>query len=139
VRSVISRTAARIVTPLAVLIGAYLLLRGHVALGGGFLASLVVGTAAVFRRLTTGAQTLEQVVERGVVTLVGVGLVVLVATGMLGYWWGNGFLAAATLHLPLPLVGEVAVPSSLLFEAGTIVVVLSVVLAVVQELGGDGP
>lgn len=137
--SVIARTAARIVTPLATLLGGWLFVRGHVALGGGFLASVVVGTAAVFRRLTIGARTIERAVEQGVVTFVGAGLVVLVTTGMLGYWWGDGFLATATLHLPLPLVGELAVPSTLLFEAGTVIVVLAVVLAVVQELGGDGP
>ena len=135
--TLITRVAARVVTPLAVVMATWLFLRGHVAIGGGFSAAVAIGLAAVFRRMTTGAPTLRRLVERGVTPLVGLGIVLMVAYGFAGLLWGAGFLHAATWHVPLPVVGELPLPSTLLFELAIGVAVMAVVVAVAQELGEE--
>lgn len=134
--TVIAHVAALVITPLAALVALWLLLRGHGELGGGFLAAAVLGLAAVFRRVTVGAPALDVLVEEGAPTLVGAGLLGLVAYGAAGPVWAHGPLEATTLHLPSPIGGSIALSSALLFEVAVAVTVLSIVVAVVQELGG---
>lgn len=130
-----SRVAARVITPLAVALGVFLWLRGHFALGGGFLAGGAIGVAVVFRHVTIGADAIERLLDRGVGHVVGAGLLVMIAYGFAGYLWGKGFMASATLHVEVPLVGDVAIPSTLLFELGVSVVVIGAAVAVIHELG----
>ena len=135
--TLITRVAARVVTPLAVVMAAWLFFRGHVAIGGGFSAAVAIGLAAVFRRMTTGTPTLRRLVERGVTPLVGVGLLLMLAYGFAGFLWGTGFLHATTWHVRLPVLGELPLPSTLLFELAIGIAVMAVVVAVAQELGEE--
>ncbi|NHD19365.1 MULTISPECIES: MnhB domain-containing protein [Actinopolyspora] len=135
--TLISRIAARVVTPLAVVLGVLLYLRGHFTLGGGFLAAVVIGIAAVFRHITIGAKSVERLLDRGTGDVVGAGVLLMVLYGFAGYLWGGGFFASAELHLRLPALGEVTVPSTLLFELGIALTVVGIVVAVIHELGGE--
>ncbi|RCW39126.1 multisubunit sodium/proton antiporter MrpB subunit [Halopolyspora algeriensis] len=135
--TVISRIAARVIAPIAIGLGIWLFLRGHFSLGGGFLAAVVVGLAAVFRWVTIRARTIERIVDRGIVGLVGTGLLVMIGYGFAGFLWATGFLGAKTAHPHVPVLGTLSVPSTLLFELGIAVTVMAVVVAVIQELGRD--
>lgn len=137
--TVITRVAAQVIVPLAVVMAVWLFVRGHVAVGGGFSAAVTIGLAAVFRRMTTGSPMLRRLVERGASTLVGAGVLLMIAYGAAGMLWGNGFLHAQTWHVRLPVIGELPLPSTLLFELAIGVAVVSVVVAVVQELGEEEP
>ncbi|MHA6803615.1 MnhB domain-containing protein [Salinifilum ghardaiensis] len=135
--TVISRIAARIVTPIALALGIWLFLRGHSSLGDSFLAGVVVSLAAVFRWVTIGARPVEQIIDRGVIGLVGASLLLMIAAGFGGFLWGDGFFSAESAHLHVPGIGEVSLSSAYLFELGIAATVLAVVVAVIQELGRD--
>lgn len=137
VDTVIAGISARLVTPLVLVLSAWLLLRGHFTLGGGFLAATVVGLAVVLRHLTVGSVTIERALARGAPTFVGAGLVAMVGYGAFGGLWGDGFLDAKTVHVTVPLLGRLPVPSTLLFEGAVAMAVLAVVAAVIHELGSD--
>jgi multisubunit Na+/H+ antiporter MnhB subunit len=131
----IMRLSTRLVTPVATTLAAYLLLRGHVSAGGGFIAAVVIGLALVLRYWTLGPQAVHHVLRFDVEQLIGTGLVVMLATGAAGWLWGDHFLDTASLHLTVPLRGEVSLSSALLFETGVAVTVVAVVVAVTEELG----
>lgn len=137
--SLLLRAAARVVSPVAVLLALYLLLRGHVSPGGGFVAAVVVGLAVLLRHWALGPASVARLMRLGAGNLVGVGLLIMLATGTAGWWWGEHFLAAATAHVSVPVVGDVALPSTLLFEVGVMLAVLAIVVAIVRELGREDP
>lgn len=132
--TVISRTAARVITPLATLLALWLLLRSHSALGGGFLAATALGLAAVFRIVTIGGRTTEAVIDRGATTLIGTGLLAMIGYALAGLLWGDGLLRATTVRLELPSMGSLSLSSALLFEFGIAATVFSVTVAVLDEL-----
>lgn len=135
--SLMLRAAARSIGPVAVVVALYLLLRGHVSPGGGFVAAVVLGLAVLLRYWALGAGAVSRLLRLGPGPLVGIGLGTMLATGLAGWWWGGHFLEPAAVHLSLPIVGDVPLPSTLLFEIGVTVAVLAIVVAVVRELGRE--
>lgn len=135
--SPILATAARIFTPGILLLSVYLLLRGHDAPGGGFIAALVAGTAVVLRFLSLGAEGARRLIVVRFTTLLGAGLLLAVGSGLAGLAFGREFLASTTWKKELPLLGEVKVASSLAFDVGVALVVVGVVAAVVEYLGRE--
>jgi hypothetical protein len=89
--------------------------------------------------MTIGAESVEKLIDRGVGDVVASGLLIIIATGFAGFVWGDGFLRSASLIIEVPIVGEIVLPSTLLFEIGVVVVVVGVVVAVIRELGGTFP
>lgn len=133
--SLILRVAARWLTPVMAGLGVYLLLRGHLGPGGGFIGASVVALAAVFRYYAYGTAFIDRMVRLGAGTLVGVGLLIAAGTGSAGWLWGDHFFEPATLHVGVPLVGEIGLSSELLFEVAVFLTVLGIAIAVLQELG----
>lgn len=132
--SVLMRLAARTVTPIGVVLGVYLLIRGHKSPGGGFVAAIVIGLIMVLRHWALGPEGIERLLRLGVGNLIGLGLVIMIATGAAGWWWGEGFLAPASVHWEPPVVGPIDISSALLFETGVALTVVAIVVAVVREL-----
>lgn len=135
--SLILQIAARLLTPLMAVLGIYLLVRGHLAPGGGFVAAGVVGLAIVLRYYAYGPEFLERTVRLGAGSLLSIGLLTAIGTGAAGWFWGDHFFSPATLHVTLPLFGVVPLPSELLFEIGVFLTVLGLTVAVLQELGSE--
>lgn len=135
--SLITRLAATVITPTAALLAAYLLVRGHHAPGGGFIAGLVVGLAVVLRQFVLGPGSVARLVRLGVNRLIGAGLVLMLGTSLGGLVWGDQVLETAALHASPPLLGELVLSSTLLFEVGIALTVVALVVAVVDELGGE--
>lgn len=132
--SVLMRLAARSITPVAVVLGVYLLVRGHSSPGGGFVAAIVVGLVVVLRHWALGPGGIERLLRLGVGHLIGLGLLLMLVTGALGWLWGDGFLATASVHLDPPVVGSFHLSTALLFETGIALTVVAIVVAVVREL-----
>ena len=120
--------------PLAVLIAAYLFLRGHNEPGGGFVAGLVVAIAIITTYLVSGAQWVEARLHLNPVRWIGVGLLVAVATGAGAMVLGYPFLTTHTAHADLPVVGTVHVPSAMFFDVGIFAVVVGSTLLTLVAL-----
>lgn len=132
--SVLMRLAARVVTPVAVGLGIYLLVRGHRSPGGGFVAAIVVGLVVVLRHWAFGPESIERLLRLGVGNLIGLGLLLMLGTAALGWLWGDGFLATASVRWDVAGFRPVHVSTALLFETGIALTVVAIVVAVVREL-----
>ncbi len=124
----------RLLMPVAVLIAAYLFVRGHNEPGGGFVAGLVVSIAFLTQYMVSGTQGVEAHLQLRVIRWIAVGLLLALATGLGSLWWGYPFLTTHTAHLTLPLLGEVHVASALFFDAGVFAVVLGSTLLILTAL-----
>ncbi|RNL83868.1 hydrogen gas-evolving membrane-bound hydrogenase subunit E [Halostreptopolyspora alba] len=122
----------RLLAPVIIALSVYLLLRGHSAPGGGFIAALVAGAGIALAYVATPAP--ERVSRRWPSTaLAGAGLTIAVVDGLVGLA-GGSFLR--------PFHGEVEVlgvtlkgSTSLIFDVGVYLIVVGMVVTALRRLG----
>jgi multicomponent K+:H+ antiporter subunit A len=124
----------RLLLPLAGVIAAYLFLRGHNEPGGGFVAGLVVAIALIAQYMVAGAQWVEAHLELNPLRWIALGLLLAVLTGAGAILLGYPFLTTHTVHMHVPLVGDVHVPTATFFDAGVFTVVLGSTLLILIAL-----
>jgi multicomponent Na+:H+ antiporter subunit B len=122
VNSLILRTATRVLTPLLLLYGLFLLLRGHNAPGGGFAGGLVVAAAYTLNSFAFGAAAARRALLVDPSRLIGIGLLLALTSGLLPVVLGQAFLTAQWVA---PAVGF---GTPLFFDLGVFLVVIGVAL-----------
>lgn len=133
--SVVLQTLANSVGTFMVVVSLWLLVRGHDAVGGGFIGGLTAGAAVVLFYLSHGHERVWQSRWLRIAPLIGTGVLIAVGYGLLGLVFGEGFLAGGKLRLP----GGVEVAASLVFDVGVYLVVVAMVVAIVRHLGQGLP
>ncbi|APC35392.1 DUF4040 family protein [Nocardiopsis dassonvillei] len=131
--TVIMRTVARWLIPLLVLWSLYLLLRGHNAPGGGFIAGLVGGSAFALAYLTAPSASAARI-RLAYPAFIAAGVLTAAATGLLGYADGS-FLRPLHAEIPLPWGGYYHFTSALVFDVGVYLAVVGVLLTALNQLG----
>lgn len=129
--SVILRLMTSAIAPVMIVTSLWLLLRGHDAVGGGFIGGLTAGSGAVLLYLSQGHQRLWQSRWFRTMPTVGSGLIIAAVYGLAGLPTSGNFLAGGKLTLP----GDLTVASSLIFDVGVFLVVIGLVVAVLRHLG----
>lgn len=120
----------------AVVFSLFLFFAGHNAPGGGFVGGLVLAAALVLRYVAGGVDEVHRVAPWPPEVVLGLGLVVAVATGVGGWVWGAEFLESSLLEVNLPLLGLLKASTALVFDAGVYLVVVGMALAFLTALGG---
>jgi len=120
--------------PVAIVVAAHLLLRGHNESGGGFVAGLVVAVAFLVQYLVAGTKWVEARARLRPPRWIGFGLLLASLTGLGAVALGYPFLTTHTAHVRLPLVGEVHLPSATFFDLGVFSVVVGATLLILTAL-----
>jgi multicomponent Na+:H+ antiporter subunit A len=128
--SMILRVATDLIAPVLAVASVWLLLRGHDRVGGGFIGGLAAGAAIVLLYLSRGHEGLWQHRVLRTLPLVGVGLAITAASGLIGLALDGSYLAGGKLGL-----GRIEVARSLVFDVGLHVVVVALVVSVLRHLG----
>ena len=105
--SIILRTATRFLMTLLILFSIFLLLRGHNEPGGGFVGGLVAAAAYILHALAFDVSATRAALRVAPRTLIGLGLLLAVGSGLLPLLLGRPFLdlipeagrAAALAHV----------------------------------------
>jgi multicomponent Na+:H+ antiporter subunit B len=129
--TLIVRTAARILMPLLLLYGLFLLLRGHNAPGGGFAGGLVVAAAYSLSAFAFGVPAARRALLVDPSRLIGAGLLLALGSGLLPVLMAKPFLTAQWLAPSLGL------GTPLLFDVGVFCVVVGVVVTITFTLGEE--
>lgn len=132
-QSPVAQIAVRAASPLAILVGVYLLFAGHNNPGGGFAAGLVFG-AVVILRTTTGLQQ-----PTGAVALITGGVLLVAAVALAPLAFGNTLLDQEVFSFELPLLGKVKSGSALPFDIGVTAIVIGLVIALFDGLSAGLP
>jgi multicomponent Na+:H+ antiporter subunit B len=127
----ILRTAARILMPLLLLFGIFLLLRGHNAPGGGFAGGLVVAAAYCLDSFAFGTAAARRALIVDPFRLIGIGLLLALGSGLLPILSGQDFLTAQWLFPQLGL------GTPLIFDLGVFFLVIGVVLTMTFMLAEE--
>jgi len=129
--SLIFRVAARLLVPVLLVFSVFMLLRGHNHPGGGFVGGLVAGSAFVLYALAAGVHEARDILRADPRTLLGVGLVLAYGAGLLALVTETVFLKGLWLHLHIPVLGDLHLGSTLIFDIGVMLVVVGTVLLMI--------
>ena len=136
---------ARPVLPAALMIAVFLLLRGHHAPGGGFVAGLIAGTALILQQIANGFAWTQARFHPDHFQMIGAGLLLALipicdgySTGVTALVFGRPFLSSAMSHGSMPLLGEFKLTSTLAFDVGVLLVVTGTLLLILETLGRLG-
>ncbi len=125
---------ARALLPLALLLSAFLLLRGHDLPGGGFAAGLLTAVALIVQVMANGSDWTGARLRLRLRPLVAVGVLLAAATGAASVAAGAPFLTSAYRGVLLPGIGKVPLSSALVFDIGVYCTVVAAVLLILGRL-----
>jgi len=126
---------SRPLLPLALMVGIYLMLRGHNAPGGGFIAGLVVGIALVMQYLASGVEWTQARLRIDYFKVIAIGLILAVLTGVASWVVGYPFMTTTFTYLYWPVVGKFEVASAMVFDLGVFLTVVGITMVILAELG----
>jgi multicomponent Na+:H+ antiporter subunit B len=129
--SVILRTASRVLLPILLLYSVFLLVAGHNGPGGGFAGGLVAASAFALHALVYDPRSASRALGADPRTLIGVGLLAALGSGLLGLLLGRPFLPGLWHEVHLPGGGSLAIGTPLLFDVGVYLLVLGVALLMI--------
>jgi multicomponent Na+:H+ antiporter subunit B len=133
--SLLLKAATRLLMPLLILFAVFQLWRGHNAPGGGFVAGLVVAMAVVLHLLSFGIPASRRIIVVDPGTLLGIGLLVALISGLTAVVQGRTFMSAVWGKVPIG--GGIDLGTPLLFDVGVFLSVIGVVLTIVFTLGEE--
>ena len=124
----------RLLLPVGLAFALHLLLRGHNAPGGGFVAGLVVASALVAQYMVSGTRWVEARVRMLPKQWIAIGLLLVLGTGLGAMVLGYPFLTSHTAHVHWPLLGELHLPSAAIFDVGVFAVVVGSALLLLTAI-----
>lgn len=135
VDTIVLRTVSRILAPVMIAASVWLTLRGHDAVGGGFIGGLTAGAAVVLLYLSRGHRHVWDHRLLRIEPLTGTGVAIAAGYGLAGIAITGTYLAGG--KFAMPGVGELA--ASLVFDVGVYLVVIAIVVAILRHLGQGRP
>jgi multicomponent Na+:H+ antiporter subunit A len=129
--SPIFKTGARLLMPLLLLFSVFLLWRGHNEPGGGFVGGLVASAAFSLYLIAYGVDRARRALIIKPGTLLGVGLLTALISGLPASLLGQPFLKAQWTLEPI------ALGTPMLFDIGVFLVVTGVMLMMIFSLAEE--
>jgi multicomponent K+:H+ antiporter subunit A len=114
----------RLLLPVAGVISVFFLLRGHNAPGGGFVGGLVISTGFIVQYMVSGTMWIESRMRIHPQYAIALGLLCAATAGLAAWLGAHNFLTSLEWHATLPLIGELHVSSTLLFDLGVYLLVV---------------
>ncbi|HSF65498.1 MAG TPA: monovalent cation/H+ antiporter subunit A, partial [Paracoccaceae bacterium] len=126
--------ATRLILPIAIMVGIYILLRGHNQPGGGFIAGLVIAIALVMQYMASGFAWTQARQKIDYHALIGMGVLIAAATGIGAWFNGMPFLTSAFAYVNLPPLEQFELATAAIFDLGVFLTVLGAVMLALASL-----
>lgn len=135
--SLILATAARYLLSLLLVFSIFILIRGHDEPGGGFIGGLIAAAAFALNAFAFDAATARRILRVDPRTLLALGLLIALGSGLVPLVAGQPFLTGIWLAVAVPGLGRLDLGTPLLFDCGVYLVVLGVVLTMILTLAEE--
>ncbi len=136
-RSILLAFSARYMMPLIMIFSFFLLIRGHNQIGGGFVGGLVAASALMLYAIATSPAELRKLLPVEPRSLVGIGLLVALLSGLIPLLSGQPFMTGVWVKQAIDVIGKVGTP--VLFDVGVYLVVVGIVLWILLTFSEDNP
>ncbi|MEZ7278210.1 monovalent cation/H+ antiporter subunit A [Pseudoalteromonas sp. 68 DY56-GL68] len=121
--------------PLALLVSAYIFLRGHNLPGGGFIAGLVTAIAFILQYMANGSNWIAERFDVNYRKIIASGIAIALFTGVGSWAFGRPFLTTWFDYFDIPLVGKTELASAIVFDLGVYLTVVGATLMILASLG----
>ncbi len=132
--SLILSSVARLVLPVHIIFALHLMLRGHNAPGGGFIAGLLAAAAIVLLYVAFGGDYVRRNVRINYRVLIAVGLALAGGTGIAALFYGSAFMEHRIWHAHAPILGDLELATTQAFDLGVFFTVVGVTLMIISIL-----
>ena len=126
---------SRAMLPMALLVSAFIFLRGHNLPGGGFIAGLITSVALILQYISHGVTWTQERLKFSYHATAGWGVLIAGLTGLGSLAFGSPFLTSAFDHFHIPLIGEIELATAILFDLGVYLAVVGATLLILSNLG----
>lgn len=133
------RLIARPMLPLALMVSAFIFLRGHNLPGGGFIAGLITSIALILQYIASGMEWTEERIRLRYQNVIGLGLLFATIAGAGSFAFGYPFLTSTFDYITWPVVGKFEVASALIFDLGVYLAVIGATLLSLVTVGRLSP
>jgi len=124
----------RVLMPIALIVAAYILLRGHNLPGGGFVAGLIASIALFMQYMASGfawASKRQRYPYHGVIAA---GVLLAAATGAGAWLADRPFLTSDFGYFTIPPLEEIELATALAFDVGVFLTVAGAVMLALQSI-----
>ncbi|MGB1290811.1 MAG: hydrogen gas-evolving membrane-bound hydrogenase subunit E, partial [Pseudoalteromonas sp.] len=121
--------------PLALLVSAYIFLRGHNLPGGGFIAGLVTSIAFILQYMARGSVWITSRFDVNYRKIIASGIAIAMFTGLGSWVFGRPFLTTWFDYFDIPFVGKTELASAIIFDLGVYLTVVGATLMILASLG----
>lgn len=126
---------SRVLLPMALLISAFIFLRGHNLPGGGFISGLITAVALILQYISHGVTWTQARQPLSYHVVAGSGVLLAGLTGLGSWLFDYPFLTTTFGHFHIPLIGEIELASAMLFDLGVYLTVVGATLLILSNLG----
>ncbi|SFM92922.1 monovalent cation/H+ antiporter subunit A [Marinobacter pelagius] len=133
------RQIARPMLPLALMISAFIFLRGHNLPGGGFIAGLITSVALILQYIASGMVWTQERIGIKYHNVIGLGLLFAIIAGAGSLAFSYPFLTSTFGYITWPVVGKFEVASALVFDLGVYLTVIGATLLALVSIGRLSP
>lgn len=135
--SVVARVVASSVLYIGTLFSVTLLFAGHYEPGGGFIGGVMAASVLAMLYIIFGKSFVESRFRIDYFLIATIGLLISSAVALAPVFVGKPVLTNFLLVLPLPLVGEVKLATSTIFDIGVYFTVVGVILSILKSASGS--
>ncbi|MCU4676783.1 monovalent cation/H+ antiporter subunit A [Catenovulum sp. 2E275] len=128
-------TISQTLLPLALLVSAFIFLRGHNLPGGGFIAGLITATAIILQYIAHGSNWIAERLTINYRKIIAIGVMIALICGMGSLVFARPFLTSWFDYFDIPLVGKTELASALIFDLGVYVTVVGSTMMILASLG----
>ncbi len=121
--------------PLALLVSAFIFIRGHNLPGGGFIAGLITAIALIQQYVAHGVVWMRERMPLNYLAFIASGLLIATLSGMGSWAFGHNFLTTWFDYFKLPVVGKFELASAMVFDFGVYLTVIGATLLILANLG----
>lgn len=125
-KSLILRTTTRYLLPLLILFSVFLLIQGHHHPGGGLVAASAIGLSGLAFNVPHALRIIAIQPQH----LIGVGLLVVIGTGLVGVVQHEPFLKGVWTTVNAGPIGRIELGTPLFFDIGVYLVVIGVTVTI---------
>jgi multicomponent K+:H+ antiporter subunit A len=118
----------RLILPVALMVGVFILLRGHNLPGGGFIAGLIFAIALLMQYMASGFGWTAERIRIDYHALIASGVLIAAATGIGAWFNGLPFLTSAFGYFTFPPLETFELATAAIFDLGVFLCVLGAVM-----------
>ncbi len=118
----------RLILPVALMVGVFILLRGHNLPGGGFIAGLIFAIALLMQYMASGFGWTAERIRIDYHALIASGVLIAAATGIGAWFNGLPFLTSAYGYFTFPPLETFELATAAIFDLGVFLCVLGAVM-----------